>query len=115
VQEDSIVANSTTDHTIVQFSYPDNIDAWPYSNIIKFELKTAGEVQWVRYLGQATIVGTRDELWRIDTLPEPQDAGFMPGRVKAQIEGAHGGVGPDSVCLFSFGQGNLLGYISRNG
>lgn len=115
VQEDSLVANDISDHSLVRFSYPNDIDSWPYSHVIRFETKEGNEVQWVRYLGQSTIVALTDEVWRINTLPATTDAGFQVNRVKTQIEGAHGGSGPQTSAVFSFGQGPLLAYISPSG
>src|SRR5262249_657626 len=43
------------------------------------------------------------------------DAGFNIGRVKVQLEGAHGGIGALTVAPFSFGDENLLAYAARAG
>jgi hypothetical protein len=72
-------------------------------------------VQWVRFLGRGAVVALRDSIWRIDTLPQPIDASFQIGRVKVQLEGAHGGIGALTVAPFSFGSRNLLAYVSRAG
>jgi hypothetical protein len=115
VQEDSIVMTDVGDKSKVWFTFPDNIHATPPVNFIHFETKEADEVQWVRFLGQATIVALRDSIWKINILPESSDSTFQVNRIKSQIEGAHGGIGPLTVAPFSFGEKNLLAYISRAG
>jgi hypothetical protein len=115
IMEDSMIMNDVSDRSKVWFTFPDNIDQMPYTNFIRFETKGADEVQWVRFLGRGAIVALRDSIWRIDTLPQPVDASFQISRVKTQLEGAHGGIGTLTVAPFSFGQRNLLAYVSRAG
>lgn len=115
VMEDSVLMLDAIDRSRVWFTFPDDIDSTPYTNFIRFETKGADEVQWARFLGRGMIVALRDSLWRIDTLPQPTDAAFQIGRVKVQLEGAHGGIGALNVAPFSFGQQNLLAYVSRAG
>lgn len=115
VFEDSLVMDDSTDRSLIRYSWPDTPHAFPSHNVIRFETKEADEVFFIRTVGRAVVVGMRDSLWRIDTLPRPEDAAFQTGRVKEQIHGAQGGVGPMSACLFSFGQGIRLAYASRYG
>ena len=115
VLEDQIILNDTGDRSLAKFSFYDAPHAFPSVNVIRFETKEADEVRLIKRLGGIVIAGLRDSMWRILTLPNPEDAAFQPGRVKEQIEGAHGVMGPKAACLFSFGQGLRMAYVSRYG
>jgi hypothetical protein len=115
VFEGSIVQNDVVNDSHVRFTFPDEIHATPSLNVINIRTKWKDRVVWIRTLGRAVMVGMEHGLWRIDTLPLPEDAGFEPDRVKTEIDGAHGSVSPLAVASFSFGQGSLLAYVSRHG
>lgn len=115
VFEGSVVQNDVANESHVRFTFPDEIHASPALNVINIRTKWKDRVVWIRTLGRAIIVGMEHGLWRIDTLPLPEDAGFQPDRVKTEIDGAFGSVSPLGVAKFSFGQGELLAYVSPFG
>lgn len=115
VFEDSVVINDVSDASRIHYSFPDNIHAYPAVNFIRFETKEADEVKLIRSMGKFIVVGLRDSIWRVETLPRPEDAAFQRERVKAQIHGAQGAVSPTGGALFSFGQGPRLAYVARYG
>lgn len=115
VLEDSLVMNDSEDMSRIRYTFPDKPHAFPAVNFIRFETKEADEVRLVRRVGRSIVVGMRSSMWRVDTLPRPEDASFQIERVTEQIHGAHGVVGPMAACLFAFGDGIKLAYISRYG
>lgn len=115
VLEDSLVMNDMEDASRIRYSFPDKPHQFPAVNFIRFETKEADEIRLVRRVGRSIVVGMRNSMWRIDTLPRPEDASFQIQRVTEQIHGAHGAAGPMGACLFAFGDGNKLAYVSRYG
>jgi len=115
VFEGSVVQNDVDDEAIVRFTFPSDIHAHPATNAINIRTNWKDKVAWVRSLGRACLVGMTNSLYRIDTLPLPEDAGFQTDRIRTEIEGAFGSVSPLAVAKFSFGQGSLLAYVSPHG
>jgi len=113
--EDSVCLNDTSDSTLLWFSWPDEPHQYPATNFIRFETKEADEITLIKQVSQGLIVCLRDAIWRVAYLPRPEDAQFDRGRVKTQVEGAHGCVGGQAGATFSFGQGQRLAYVSRYG
>ena len=115
VFEDSLVLNDTSDPSLIRYSFADNPHAFPSFNFIRFETKEHDEVKVIRHMGDVLMVGLRNSLWRVNILPRPEDASFDVTRVKGQVEGAFGTVGPYAATVFSFGQGPRLAYVSTSG
>lgn len=115
ILEDSVVMNDMTNRSLVRYTVPDDIHSCPAINFIRFETKEADEVVLIRTMGQIQIIGLRDSIWRLETLPRPEDASFQIERVKALIHDNHGVVGPKAADLFSFGSGMRLAYVSVAG
>ena len=115
VFEDSVVLNDVSNGSILRYSFPDNPHAFPPFNFIRFETKEHDEIKVIRHMGDVLMVGLRNSLWRVNTLPRPEDAAFDVTRIKGQIEGAFGCVGPYAATVFSFGQGPRFAYVSTSG
>lgn len=115
VMEDSLVTNDIDNPSHLRYSFPDEPHAFPAVNFIRFETKEQDSVTCIRSLSTFLIVSLNDTLWRVDTLPRPEDSAFQTERVKAQIQGAHGCTGPTAACLFSAGGSVRMAYISRYG
>lgn len=113
--EDSIVINDVSDPSHVVYSMQDLPHAFPAINLIRFETKEADEVKCIKRLGENLLVLMRDSVWRISTLPRPDDSAFETERVKAQVQGALGCVGPMAADSYSSGRGQQLAYVSRYG
>lgn len=116
IQEGSAVCDDINDPTLLHYAFPGEPDAWPYPFVIRIWATDGGGIKWVRLLGGNTIVGLEHQLWRVNSLPQPSatDA-FSTTNVQEKIMGAFGGVGPQAVASFSFGQGELLAYVSPAG
>jgi len=115
VFEDSICINDVLNPSHLRFSFADDPHAFPANNLIRFETKKHDEITLIRRMGDVLMVSLRDSLWRVNILPRPEDAAFDITRVKDQIEGAFGCVGPNAGTTFSFGQGMRLAYVSTSG
>jgi len=115
VLEDSLVLNDTSDLRLVKYSYIDEPNKFPAHNFIRMETGEQDEVRLIRRLGRIIIVGMRDSIWRINTLPRAEDSAFETERVKEQVDGAFGVVSPMAAATFSFGQGMRLAYGSLYG
>lgn len=115
VFEDSIVINDASDPSHIVYSMQDDPHAFPAINLIKFETKEADEVKCIRRLGDTLLILLRDSVWRISTLPRPDDSSFETERIKAQVHGAQGCVGPMAADAYTVPDGPRLAYVSRYG
>lgn len=115
VFEDCLVTNDTANPSHVRWSFYDAPHAFPTVNVIKMETKEYDKIVFLRRLGQLLIIGMRYSMWRINSLPQVDDANFQPGRMKEQIEANHGAMSHRASCIFSFGKGPRLAYVSRYG
>lgn len=115
IMNDSLVLWSATEPSILQYSIPDKIHQFPSSNLIRIESKEQDIGVAFRYVGSVGVALMRDSAWAINTLPKPDDAQFAADRVKKQIDGAAGCVGPLAASVFSYGDGALLAYVSPGG
>lgn len=115
IMEGSIVLPSVIDKSLVQFSITNKPHQFPANYVISFETKEEDEVVGFRYIGSVGVVLLRDAAWAIYSLPTPDDAQFATDKVKKQIDGAFGCVGPKAFDTFSFGDGVLLAYIAPEG
>lgn len=113
--EDSLVTNDIANPSHVRYSDTNQPDAFPGFNLIRFQTKERDEVRLVRTLDNIVVVGLRDAMWRIETLPRAEDSAFSIERVKSQVHGAHGVVSALAATTFSFGQGLRLAYVSPYG
>jgi len=113
--EDSLCLNDVDNPTLIRFSFADDPHSFPEFNFIRFETKEHDEVRMIRAMGNSLMIGLKDSLWRVNILPRPEDASFDTSRVKSQVEGAFGCVGPLAATTFSFGLGPRLAYVSVSG
>jgi hypothetical protein len=115
IYEDAVVMNDTANPSLLQFSYTDNIHAWPEDFKIRFDTKHHDEIKALRSMDNFMLVMLRSGLWRVNTLPKSSDQAFETERVKSEIEGAFGTVNAKANAKFSFGEGLRLGYASPDG
>lgn len=115
IMEGSLVLPSITDKSVLQFSITNKPHQFPSNYVISFETKEEDEIVGFRFVGSVGVVLLRDSAWIVNTLPKPDDAQFSTDRVKKQIDGAFGCVGPKAFDLFSFGDGVLLAYVAPEG
>jgi len=115
VFEETLMTNDVDNPSHLRFSFPTVPDAWPATNVIKFNDKERDVVRVIVRMGQFALVALRGGLYRIDTLPQANDSVFATERVKAKIDGAFGCVNAKAGVLFSFGDGLRFAYVSRYG
>jgi hypothetical protein len=115
VFDDSLVLNDISSRTSIVWSYPREFHAFPPLNRAYIPSRPGEHVTFIRRLGVQLLVGTTDSVWNFSWLPRPDDASFQRERGKEQILGAHGIVGPLAGCIFSYGRGLRLAYVSYYG
>jgi len=115
ILENALLLNSETEKSRVWFSVTDNIHAFPVVNAFRFEEKERDEVRGIVALDNIAIVLNRDGVFRINTLPTPNDAAFSTERFKARVHGAQGIVNSIAYTVFSFGEGIRVAYVSPYG
>ena len=115
VFEDSIVTNDISDERAIRYSWPDKPHQFPLQQRIPFETKEHDQVILIKRMGSVLMVALRDSLWCVNILPRPEDASFDVARIKEQVEGAFGCVGPYAGTTFSFGRGLRFAYVSTSG
>jgi len=115
IMDDCLVTNDVSDRSRLRYSLPNTPHKMPANQLIRFETKEEDEVVAFRYVGNVGIALLRDSAWSVLTLPRPDDSSFQIERVKKQIDGAFGCVGPKAQDIFSFGEGALLAYVSPEG
>ncbi len=115
VFQDSLIMNDILDKQVVVFSFFDEPHAFPALNVFRFNTKEYDEVVAVRTMDNFFMVMLRDALWKVISLPRPEDSAFTPERFKVQIDGAFGCVSAKAQALFSFGTGLRLAYVSPVG
>jgi len=103
------------DKQVVVFSFFDEPHSFPALNVFRFNTKERDEVVAVRTMDNFFMVILRDALWKVISLPRPEDSAFTPERFKVQIDGAFGIVNAVAHALFSFGTGLRLAYVSPVG
>jgi len=115
VFQDSLIMNDIADKQVVIFSFFNEPHAFPALNVFRFNTKERDEVVAVRSMDNFFMVMLRDALWKVISLPRPEDSAFTPERFKVQIDGAFGAVNSKANALFSFGVGLRLAYVSPVG
>jgi len=115
VFEETLMTNDVANPSHLRWSFPTVPDAWPATNVIKFNDKERDVVRIVVRMGQFALIVLRSGLYRIDTLPQANDSVFATERVKAKIDGAFGCVSSKAGVLFSFGDGLRFAYVSHYG
>jgi hypothetical protein len=113
VFEDAICGFDQGDKSILRHSYTDNIHAWPSTHKIRAgDTKEEDEGIAFRTVGSVGVALLRDSAARINALPKPEDPAFQPERIRIQIPGAPGCVGPFACDVISRGEGSELVYVS---
>jgi len=115
VYQDSLIMGDIVDKQVVVFSFFDEPHSFPALNVFRFNTKERDEVVAVRTMDNFFMVLLRDALWKVISLPRPEDSAFTPERFKVQIDGAFGCVNAKAHALFSFGTGLRLAYVSPVG
>lgn len=116
VFQDSLVTNDITDESLVRYSFPANIDAFPTVYFLNFDTKDQDRVTCIKTLNNVLIVGLSSKLYRVAYLPRETDAEYDRGRAIELIDENNGIVGPGAACVFSHANGQqLLAFISRTG
>lgn len=112
VYEGCLVTNDVANPSHVRFSFPDEPHAFPASNLINCDPSGQEAVIAIKVINDMLLVVMRDSIRRIDTMPHPGDASAQPERVKQKVFGAFGGVSPEAVVAYSYGDGEVLGVVT---
>lgn len=111
----SLVLNDLDNPSFIRYSWANEPHQFPDTNFIQFPTGENDKVVVILKMGSVCMIGLRDGLWRVNMLPRPEDASFDTIRVKDEVEGAFGVVGPKAATTFSFGEGNRMAYVSTAG
>ncbi len=113
--QNSLVLDDASDESIIRYSAPDAIDAFPGVNFINFE--EGGDRVVVKFtVGQVMVVGLNGRCERVTYLPREVDAEFDRGRCKETIEHSNGVAGRKAACLFTLpGAGTQMAHVNRSG
>jgi len=114
--EGQMVLNDVEDASIIRYSLPDNVDAFPSIYFLNFETKDNDSVSYIRRLGNKLIVGTKHKMFRVNYLPRSTDAEFDRGRSYEEISSDHGVMSVQGASLFTPpDRPQILAYVSENG
>jgi hypothetical protein len=122
VFEDSLVTNDTTNVQYIRYSVPGLPHYFPSIYWVQFQTDDSDQVTCIRTLGSRLMVGLQKSLWRVNYLPNQDDASFNRGRAielispQYGVTNAHCSVvyhGPDGRPELAFV--NLFGLFSTDG
>ena len=114
--EGCFVTNDKGDETAIRFSVPGAPEYFPGPYVMRFNTtKRKDTVTCIRTIGQILVVGLKNSIKRVNTLPrETIDLG--DGTVQEDLTVDHGIAGPLCAAKFDMpGQGSLLFYVSKTG
>lgn len=104
----SLVLNDVEDESMIRYSYPDNIDAFPSIYFLNFETADQDRVSLIKTVGNNLVVSLRSRLFRVSYLPRDVDAEFDRGRAIEEIDSTIGVVGPSAGIVFTMADGTPL-------
>lgn len=114
--ENSLCVNDGRPTGIMRYSYPDAPYSWPDAYYINFETKSRDIITKIRALNNLLIVGMKETLWRVNTLPRATDAAFDRGRIADVISFNHGILNHKAADLYTTEDGvTQLAFVSRQG
>jgi hypothetical protein len=116
VFEDSLVLNDTANPSMIRYSIPTKPESFPSIYFIDFESDDNDQVKCIRTLGNRLIVGTENRIWRVNYLPNEEDAAFNRGRAVDIADNYNGIVGIHAATQFVGADGRVeLAYLSKGG
>lgn len=113
----SLVVDSKDEPNKLYYSMPGFPDAFP-TDVYWIELPGVNndKITSINVVNDRLVVGTRGNLWRINYLPNQDDAGFSRGEAVSLISGNVGIVNPNAACTFRNQQGQQeLAFVDSNG
>jgi len=114
--EDQMVTNDMSDRSIIRYSLPGRVDAFPELYFVNFETKETDEVTCIRRAQNKLLVGLRTQLYRMNYLPRETDSEFDRGRCYEVLSESFGITGPHAAASFSpDGGAQLLAFLSHAG
>lgn len=114
--EDCLVLNDTSSSNLIRYSVPARPEAFPSIYFVSFETPDNDAVLCIRTLGNRLMVGMGNQLWRVNYLPNEEDASFNRGRAIDLVDPYFGIVGPQAAVAFVGADGRTeLAYVSKQG
>ena len=116
VFQGSLVTNDVSNPSIIRWSMPDNPEAFPGFYFFDFETPNNDKVTQLLNYNDKLLVGLKGQLWRLDYLPNEDDAVISRGRVATLLDAHNGPVNAQSMTTFRGPDGRpLAAFISRTG
>lgn len=116
--EDCLVVNNAANPSRIDYSIPGKPESFPTGDIytIDFSTRVKDSVSCIRTVGRALGVGMKNSLWRVNYLPNEDDANFSRGRAVDLIDSGKGIVNPMASCLYTGHDGRTaLAFFSYAG
>lgn len=114
--QDSMVTNDVSNPSMIRYSVPGRVEAFPSIYFIDFETLDNDVVQNIATLGNRLIVGLNRQVWRVNYLPSEEDATFNRGVAIDIVDAQNGIIGPKAATTFMGAEGRPeLAYMSYNG
>lgn len=115
--EGSLVLDDVANPGKLVWSVPGFTDYFPQD--VYFNVLETGDNDTITFLGTVNdrlVCGTKGTLWRINYLPNEQDASFSRGRAASLISDKVGILRPTAACLFTNAMGlQELAFVDTNG
>jgi hypothetical protein len=114
--QDSLVVNDKSNASLIRYSFPGDVEAFPPTYFIDFETRENDQVRHIRVVNNRLVVGLDTSLWRVNYLPSERDASFDRGKAIEMISRSFGIVNPMCACTFTIdGQTEQLAFVSYKG
>jgi len=113
----ALVTDSKDTPNRLYYSLPGFPDAFP-KDVYWLELPGVNndKITSINVVNDRLVVGTRGNLWRINYLPNQDDAGFSRGEAVSLVSGSIGIVNPAAACVFTNQSGQQeLAFVDANG
>lgn len=108
----SIVANDIANQTTFRWSLPGEPESWPSTYTATLTTRKDDNITCIRAVNNILLVGTPNELHRVNYLPTEADTDFREGIAHETIAGDCGIVGPLAAVRFSRAAGHTYrGFI----
>lgn len=116
VFQDQLVTNDKSNPSLLRYSYPGDMDAFPETYFVDYETDENDRFKATRVVNDQLIVWLNSSTWRQIYLPSERDASFDRGKSKERVSGQYGCIDPMCVAAFSPGGGaDLAAFVSYHG
>lgn len=114
--ENTLVLNDVNDPSLIRYTFPEDLHAWPDLYLMNFETKVKDVVTKIRKLRNHLLVGCREHIIRVNYLPRASDTSFDRGRAYEIVSDSHGVVHENAADTFTTGDGSVaLAFVHDSG